>query len=86
MPYVVFPEKSETLPNKFKMKTGSNGIQDQTGMHLLNLKDFELINAEGFNEGPGLCSHLLTFVSVLIIFATLPFSLCFVVKVVQVKI
>ena len=37
-------------------------------------------------EGPGLCAHLLTLFSFLLIIATLPFSLMFVVKVVQVKI
>merc|ERR1719402_816449 len=35
------------------------------------------------DEGPGICAHLLTLCSVLIIFATLPVSLCMVVKVVQ---
>jgi len=34
-------------------------------------------------EGPGICAHLLTIISLLLIAATLPFSLCFVVKVVQ---
>ena len=36
-------------------------------------------------EGPGICAHLLTFFSVLIIVVTLPFSLCLVVQVVQVS-
>merc|ERR1740128_657066 len=35
------------------------------------------------DEGPGICAHLITLCSLLIIFATLPVSLCFVVKVVQ---
>ena len=35
-------------------------------------------------EGPGICSHLLTLISLLIILVTLPFSLCCVVQVVQV--
>jgi len=34
-------------------------------------------------EGPGLCAHFITFISLLIILATLPISLCFVIKVVQ---
>merc|ERR1719242_2052608 len=34
-------------------------------------------------EGPGICSHLLTLISLLIILVTLPFSLLMVVKVVQ---
>ena len=37
------------------------------------------------DEGPGICAHLITLCSLLIIFATLPVSLCFVVKVVQVS-
>ena len=35
-------------------------------------------------QGPTMCAHLLTFFSLLIIMVTLPLSLCFVVKVVQV--
>jgi len=34
-------------------------------------------------EGPGICSHLLTLISLLLILITLPFSLCCVVQVVQ---
>ena len=37
------------------------------------------------DEGPGICAHLLTLFSLLLIAATLPVSLCFVVKVVQVS-
>ena len=37
-------------------------------------------------EGPGICAHLLTLFSMLLIFLSLPISLCFVVKVVQVYI
>ena len=37
-------------------------------------------------EGPGICSHLLTLISLLIILVTLPFSLCCVVQVVQVSV
>ena len=35
------------------------------------------------SEGPGLCAHLITFTSVILILAFLPLSLFFVVKVVQ---
>ena len=35
------------------------------------------------DEGPGLCAHLITFLSILLVFVTIPFSLCFAVKVVQ---
>ena len=37
------------------------------------------------DEGPGICSVILTLVSVILVIATLPFSLMLVVKVVQVK-
>ena len=36
------------------------------------------------SQGPNICAHILTFFSLLIIIITLPLSLCFVVKVVQV--
>ena len=35
------------------------------------------------SEGPGLCAHLLTLISILLILVSLPLSLMFVVKVVQ---
>ena len=35
------------------------------------------------SEGPGLCAHMITLISVIIIFVSLPLSLLFVVKVVQ---
>ena len=35
------------------------------------------------DEGPGLCAHLITFLSILLVFVTIPFSLSFAVKVVQ---
>ena len=40
---------------------------------------------QGCEEGPGICSVILTLFSVLLVIATLPFSLLFVVKVVQVN-
>ena len=40
--------------------------------------------AGGCDEGPGICSVILTLLSVILVLATLPFSLLFVVKVVQV--
>ena len=36
------------------------------------------------DEGPGICAHLMTMISILLIMATLPFSLLMAVKVVQV--
>ena len=33
------------------------------------------------DEGPGVCAHLITFFSILLVFVTIPFSLCFAVKV-----
>ena len=44
------------------------------------------VKAGGCDEGPGICSVLLTLVSVILVIATLPFSLLLVVKVVQVKV
>jgi len=35
------------------------------------------------DEGPGLCAHMITFFSIVLVFITIPFSLCFAVKVVQ---
>ena len=35
------------------------------------------------DEGPGICAYLITFCSIVLIFITLPVSLCFAVKVVQ---
>ena len=40
---------------------------------------------QGCEEGPGICSVILTLFSVILVIATLPFSLLFVVKVVQVR-
>ena len=42
------------------------------------------VKAGGCDEGPGICSFILTLVSVILVIATLPFSLMLVVKVVQV--
>jgi hypothetical protein len=36
-------------------------------------------------EGPGICAHLITVAALFMVVTTLPFSLCFVIKVVQVK-
>ena len=44
------------------------------------------VKAGGCDEGPGICSVILTLVSVILVIATLPFSLLLVVKVVQVQI
>ena len=41
-------------------------------------------NKQRCDEGPGICSVILTMFSILLVVATLPFSLLFVVKVVQV--
>ena len=48
---------------------------------LTNHSDTAFISA--CDEGPGLCAHLITFLSILLVFVTIPFSLCFAVKVVQ---
>ena len=45
---------------------------------------WKLSKCSACEEGQGVCAHLLVVVSVLLIFLTMPFSLCLVVKVVQV--
>lgn len=45
--------------------------------------DNKSIGEVACDEGPGLCAHLITFLSILLVFVTIPFSLCFAVKVVQ---
>ena len=47
--------------------------------------DKSMSGKQGCDKGPGVCSVLLTFLSVILVLATLPFSLLFVVKVVQVR-
>ena len=37
-----------------------------------------------YDEAPGICAHILIFFSVILAIVTLPFSLCLVIKVVQV--
>jgi hypothetical protein len=49
------------------------------------MEDLILVLILVCEEGPGICAHLLTIFSVLIIIVTLPFSLCLVVQVVQVS-
>ena len=54
-----------------------------------DLKDYLQFFIPGYDaaceEGPGLFAHILTFFSLVLIFVTLPFSLIWVVKVVQVN-
>ena len=45
----------------------------------------QIVSISACEEGPGICAHLITLFSMLLIAASLPFSLCFVVKVVQVS-
>ena len=47
------------------------------------VSECSLIFISACDEGPGLCAHLITFLSILLVFVTIPFSLCFAVKVVQ---
>ena len=35
-----------------------------------------LIFISACDEGPGLCAHLITFLSILLVFVTIPFLLC----------
>ena len=61
-----------------------NSEQDSAGK---NDDDDDILTCSSVCEdSPGICSYLLTFCSLLIIMATLPFSLLYTVKVVQVMI
>ncbi|TRY62953.1 hypothetical protein TCAL_11835 [Tigriopus californicus] len=48
-----------------------------------NPRDSKSLGEMACDEGPGLCAHLITFISILLVLVTIPFSLCFAVKVVQ---
>ena len=52
--------------------------------HLFHSFTFSKVS-QALNSGPGLFSHLLTLCTLVLVLATLPFSLFFVVKVVQVR-
>ena len=73
----------------FELETGLLGcFAIGIGLSSLSLQrtgGIELFNdhLSACDEGPGLCAHLITFLSVLLVFVTMPFSLCFAVKVVQ---
>ena len=54
-------------------------------MIMIVIHDHDNVSPGSCEEGPGLCAHFITFISLLIILATLPISLCFVIKVVQVR-
>ena len=43
----------------------------------------EMCVVSACDEGPGICAHLITFFSIVLVLVTIPFSLCFAVKVVQ---
>lgn len=61
------------------------GLSAASAAASLQRTGIELFNdhLSACDEGPGLCAHLITFLSVLLVFVTMPFSLCFAVKVVQ---
>ena len=48
-------------------------------------QDTDYYDAGACDEAPGICSHILIICSMLLVIITLPFSLCLVIKVVQVK-
>jgi len=69
----VFPTSPSYLPT-------TNNMDNKE----INKEDKEIKNNDqACEEGPGICAHLLTLFSILIIITTLPFSLLCVVKVVQ---
>lgn len=65
---------------------GHNNLDDNNmsgGGNGGNGGDNKSIGEVACDEGPGLCAHLITFLSIVLVFVTIPFSLCFAVKVVQ---
>ena len=72
------------MPGSSKKANGQNGAKenDEIGERQNNLSLKRVISV--CEEGPGVCSMLLTLGSLVLIFATLPLSLYVVVKVVQV--
>merc|ERR1719322_1365673 len=59
------------------MQTNGNGS------HMMGKKEGASQDHIACEEGPGICSHLLSVISLFLIAASLPFSLLFVIKVVQ---
>ena len=54
-------------------------------MKMISLTTSKVTKSTACEEGQGVCAYLMVVISVVLIFATFPFSLCLVVKVVQVK-
>ena len=63
-----------------------NDAMDNNSGGVNNSKESIFVNEDKIacEEGQGICAHALVVISVLLIFMTLPFSLCLSVKVVQV--
>lgn len=61
----------------------NNNDNNMSGGNGGNGADNKSIGEVACDEGPGLCAHLITFLSIVLVFVTIPFSLCFAVKVVQ---
>jgi len=73
----------DLLQSKLNMSTKLNHKNgDKTMSEDLLIEKEDKIACE---EGQGICAHLLIVGSILLIIVTFPLSLCFVVKVVQVK-
>ena len=81
----------EDLNPQGKEKLGAqvallNDAMDNNSSGVNNSKESIFVNEDKIacEEGQGICAHALVVISVLLIFMTLPFSLCLSVKVVQV--
>jgi len=71
--------KKKAKMSKLNHKNGNHGDGKLEEQGLIDPNE----NKIACEEGQGVCAHLLVVVSVLLIFLTMPFSLCLVVKVVQ---
>ena len=70
--------KANTFNSPLRLRTWSNlTYTSGAGQGQGQVKELDC------SEGPGLCAHMITFISILLILVSLPLSLLFVVKVVQ---
>ncbi|CAB4055817.1 STOM [Lepeophtheirus salmonis] len=92
-----FQEEESPCPPPFKGRPLINAVSTQEDYNDNNMsnnnggddKSFEETMDEpkasrwACDEAPGICAILITFMSIVLVFVTIPFSLCFAVKVVQ---
>ena len=92
MPHTVFPQEQGSdstgvrQENSDNMKNGKGNQQNATNQGKICYLNLDvLLTLLVCDEAPGICTHLLTIFSLLLVVLTLPFSLLVVVKVVQVR-